>query len=67
MSEATVAVTTRPARTRPGFMSSRLLFLVLALALVLVGRLLVSAWLPIRAGDFELLYASAIGLLPSVS
>ena len=63
MSEATVAVTARPARTRLAFMNSRLLFLVLALALVLVCRLLASAWLPIRAGDFELLYASAIRLL----
>ena len=63
MSEATVAVTTRRARTRLAFMNSRLLFLVLALALVLVCRLLVSAWLPIPAGDFELLYASAIHLL----
>jgi hypothetical protein len=63
MSEAAVAVTTRSPRTRPAFMNSRLLFLVLALALVLVCRLLAAAWLPIQAGDFELLYASAIRLL----
>jgi hypothetical protein len=44
-------------------MSSRLLFLLLALALVLVSRLLASAWLPVRTGDFELLYASAMRLL----
>ncbi len=44
-------------------MNSKLLFLVVALAFVLVCRLLASAWLPIPAGDFELLYASAIRLL----
>jgi hypothetical protein len=63
MSEATVAVTSRPVRTRPAFMTSRLLVLVLALALVLVCRLLASAWLPIPPGDFELLYAAAARLL----
>ena len=67
MSEATVAVTTQSPRTRPAFLSSRLLFLVLALALVLIGRLLASTWLPVGSGDFELLYASAIRLLQGES
>jgi hypothetical protein len=37
--------------------------LILALGFVVAARLLASAWLPVRTGDFELLYASAARLL----
>jgi hypothetical protein len=44
-------------------MTPRLVGLVAALGFVLVCRVLASAWLPHRVGDFELLYASAARLL----
>jgi hypothetical protein len=63
MSDATLAVTTGSTRTTPSLMTPKLVVLVLALGFVLACRLLVSAWLPERTGDFELLYASAVRLL----
>jgi len=63
MSEATLAVTTRSPRTRPAFLTPRLVALVLALGFVPVCRLLASVWLPVPTGDFELLYAAAARLL----
>ena len=63
MSEATLAVTTRSTRARPALMTPRRVALVLALGFVLACRLLASVWLPAPAGDFELLYASALRLL----
>jgi hypothetical protein len=44
-------------------MTPRLVALILALGFVLAARLLASSWLPVRTGDFELLYASAGRLL----
>lgn len=44
-------------------MTPRVAALVIALGVVLVGRLLASAWLSVPAGDFELLYAAAVRLL----
>ena len=41
----------------------RVAALLIALGLVLVGRLLASLWLTVPAGDFELLYAAAVRLL----
>jgi hypothetical protein len=63
MSEATLAVTTRSMRTGTALMTPRLVALVLALGFVVAARLVASAWLPVRTGDFELLYAAASRLL----
>jgi hypothetical protein len=63
MSDATLAVTTRFARTRPALLTPRLVALVLALGFVLACRIMLYAWLPTPGGDFDLLYASAASLL----
>jgi hypothetical protein len=63
MSDATLAVTTRAPRTRPAFLTPRLAALAMALGFVLACRLLASVWIPVRAGDFELLYTAATRLL----
>lgn len=44
-------------------LTSRRFLLVLALAFVLGGRLLLYAWMPDRAGDFDSLYDAAVRLL----
>jgi hypothetical protein len=49
--------------TEPAAVSHRLLFLVLALALVLGCRLLLYAWMPDRDSDFDLLYYAAAHLV----
>jgi hypothetical protein len=67
MSNAAVAVTTRATRTKAVIMTARIVALLLSLGFVLASRLVASVWLPVRPGDFELLYAAAARLLQGES
>jgi hypothetical protein len=63
LSDAAVGVTTKSGRTESAAVRNTLLFLILALALVLGFRLLLYAWQPDRASDFDALYDAAARLL----
>lgn len=58
---------TESAETKPAVARTPLVFLVIALAFVLAGRLLFYAWMPDWTSDFDFLYDAAARLLRSES
>jgi hypothetical protein len=63
MSDAAVAAAARSTPAKTSLINSRLIVLALGMLFVLACRTVLSAWVPVRAGDFDLLYASAVRLL----
>jgi hypothetical protein len=62
MSDAAVALTTRSKTSKPAA-GRRLLVLLLGLTFVLASRLILYAWAPDRATDFDFLYSAAARLV----
>ena len=63
MSNTATAVSDKSGRVKPAEVRPKLLFLVIALAFVLLCRLLLYAWMPDRNSDFDFLYDAAARLV----